>query len=666
MLERLAGHEYYCFLDGFSGYFQISIALEDQEKTTFTCPYRTFAYKRMPFRLCNAPATFQCCMTAIFHELIKDNIEVFMDDFSDFGSSFDHFLKNLENMLKRWEETNLVLNWDKCHFMVKEGIILGHKVSGSGIEVDKAKIEAISKLPYPTNVKAIQSFLGHAGGHHGITTTARKVFEAGFYWPNIYRETRKLVRSCDPCQRAGNIFARDETPQKYIQHKFFNNVISDHLEDIMASLPQQEKSSRPGFTGHIYSEMHVIWSKVAMHANGTKTSPRGTKHLKSTSKSARYLMFGKLTLWDLSPHQMETSSRKPALSASLLICLGKRNCVERIPSDMAPLPHRNLRHPWLRYHVEGYDEGIVHNYEHRLKTIWSRSVIRVHVLAFARLADGMRQTLADRMSLTYIGDNGWEGSKRVNPDKGDLRDYWMEISSNRDFLGPAPSYVFIRDPHGTGTANVSYLLAHYLFRHAKGRKNGARLSRGHFIGHLVAHFRLIGDQGLSGLLVVASELLFIDLHELLRLNICLRVGDTWAWVAPGPERQQATAAGALGAAEDALAADEGAYVVPTPVQAPQPPPITPQHQTMTQRIDRLEEETRELQQSVIGLRGVVESFITEQTRVSTWMISFMTQLMDASGRTYQAFDITLFGSSWVFYQRRVRPRTDDSSTSSPQ
>ncbi|GJV60464.1 putative nucleotidyltransferase, ribonuclease H [Tanacetum coccineum] len=148
---------------GFSRYFQIPIALEDQEKTMFTCPYGTFAYKQMPFGLCNAPTTFQRCITAIFHELIEDIMEVFMDDFFVFGSSFDHCLKNLEKMLKRCEETNLVLNWEKCHFMVKEGIILGHKVSGSGIEVDKAKIEAISKLPYPTNVKAIRNFLGHAG-----------------------------------------------------------------------------------------------------------------------------------------------------------------------------------------------------------------------------------------------------------------------------------------------------------------------------------------------------------------------------------------------------------------------------------------------------------------------------------------------------------------------
>ncbi|XP_076933893.1 uncharacterized protein LOC143599957 [Bidens hawaiensis] len=101
MLERLSGKMFYCFLDGFSGYFQIPIAPEDQEKTTFTCPYGTFAYRRMPFGLCNAPATFQRCMVAIFHEMIEHSMEVFMDDFSIFGYSFDHCLKNIDKMLTR-------------------------------------------------------------------------------------------------------------------------------------------------------------------------------------------------------------------------------------------------------------------------------------------------------------------------------------------------------------------------------------------------------------------------------------------------------------------------------------------------------------------------------------------------------------------------------------
>ncbi|GJY19585.1 reverse transcriptase domain-containing protein [Tanacetum coccineum] len=150
MLERLAGNEFYCFLDGFSGYFQILIDPKDQEKTTFTCPYGTFAYRRMPFGLCNAPGTFQRCMMAIFHDMIEKTMEVFMDDFSVFGDSFSSCLANLDKMLKRCEDTKLALNWEKSHFMVKEGIVLGHKISRKGIEVDKAKVDVISKLPHPT------------------------------------------------------------------------------------------------------------------------------------------------------------------------------------------------------------------------------------------------------------------------------------------------------------------------------------------------------------------------------------------------------------------------------------------------------------------------------------------------------------------------------------
>lgn len=163
MLDRLAGRTYYCFLDGYSGYNQIAISPEDQEKTTFTCPYGTFAFRRMPFGLCNAPVTFQRCMMSIFSDMVEQSIEVFMDDFSVFGDSFDLCLNNLVLVLKRCVENNLVLNWEKYHFMVQEGIVLGHKVSAKGIEVDKAKIETIEKLPPPTSVKGIRSFLGHAG-----------------------------------------------------------------------------------------------------------------------------------------------------------------------------------------------------------------------------------------------------------------------------------------------------------------------------------------------------------------------------------------------------------------------------------------------------------------------------------------------------------------------
>nr|GEV65449.1 reverse transcriptase domain-containing protein [Tanacetum cinerariifolium] len=139
------------------------IKQEDQEKNTFTCLYRTFAYRRMPFGLCNAPGTFQRCTMAIFYDMIEKTMEVFMDDFSVFRNSFQSCLSYLERMLKRCEDTNLCLNWEKSHFMLKEGIFLGYKISKQGIEVDKAKVDVITKLPHPTTVKGIRSFLGHAG-----------------------------------------------------------------------------------------------------------------------------------------------------------------------------------------------------------------------------------------------------------------------------------------------------------------------------------------------------------------------------------------------------------------------------------------------------------------------------------------------------------------------
>nr|CAN67553.1 hypothetical protein VITISV_028114 [Vitis vinifera] len=137
VLERVSGHHFYCFLYGYSGYFQIEIVVEDQEKTTFTCPFRT--------------------------DMVERIMEVFMDDITIYGNTFEECLVNLEAILNRCIEKNLVLNWDKCHFMVHQGIVLGHIISKKGIEVDKAKVELIVKLPSPTTVKGVRQFLGHAG-----------------------------------------------------------------------------------------------------------------------------------------------------------------------------------------------------------------------------------------------------------------------------------------------------------------------------------------------------------------------------------------------------------------------------------------------------------------------------------------------------------------------
>src|SRR4051812_19112591 len=99
MLERLSKKTRFCFLDGYSGFSQIAVKAQDQEKTTFTCPYGSYDYRRMPFGLCNAPATFQRCMSAIFHGFCEEIVEVFMDDFSVYGTSFDNCLHNLDKVL---------------------------------------------------------------------------------------------------------------------------------------------------------------------------------------------------------------------------------------------------------------------------------------------------------------------------------------------------------------------------------------------------------------------------------------------------------------------------------------------------------------------------------------------------------------------------------------
>ena len=115
----------------------------------------------MPFGLCNTPVTFQCCMTAIFSNMVEEMMEVFMDNLLVFSSTFDHCLHNITLVLQWHEEKNLVLNWEKRHFMVQEGIILGHNVSSKGLEIDRARILTFERLSPPTNVMEIHSFLRH-------------------------------------------------------------------------------------------------------------------------------------------------------------------------------------------------------------------------------------------------------------------------------------------------------------------------------------------------------------------------------------------------------------------------------------------------------------------------------------------------------------------------
>ncbi|RDX85421.1 Retrovirus-related Pol polyprotein, partial [Mucuna pruriens] len=169
------GQSNYCFLDGFFGYMQIHITLVDQHKTTFKCPFETFAYTRMSFGLYNTSSTFQRCMINIFLDLLKDCIEVFMDDFIVYAESFEACLENLSRVLRRCMEPNLILNFEKCHFMVTEGIVLGHLVSSRGIEVDKAKVDIITSLPNLASLREVRSFLGHAGFYRHFIKNFSKI-----------------------------------------------------------------------------------------------------------------------------------------------------------------------------------------------------------------------------------------------------------------------------------------------------------------------------------------------------------------------------------------------------------------------------------------------------------------------------------------------------------
>ncbi|GKD82402.1 hypothetical protein Tco_1349241 [Tanacetum coccineum] len=183
----------------------------------------------------------------------------------------------------------------------------------------------------------------------------------------------------------------------------------------------------------------------------------------------------------------------------------------------------------------------------------------------------------------------WSESERMIPRKGDLHDYWSDISTTGDFLGPPHSYTLIRGP--------VLRLCHRMMAHSIAGRSQAP------------------EKILQGLTVIAPTLLVIDMDELMRLQICMEIDDTWAWVALGPERQPDAAASAPEAAEDAPVDDEGGKAV------------------------------LGLRRDVGSLHGLVERSMTDQGRFSTWMISCMTQLMEASGLTYQAFDETFHGSS---------------------
>ncbi|KAL6342222.1 hypothetical protein AAG906_006839 [Vitis piasezkii] len=202
VLERVSGHPFYCFLDGYSGYFQIEIDLEDQEKTTFT---------------------------------------FFMDDITVYGSSYEECLLHLEAVLHRCIEKDLVLNWEKCHFMVQKGIVLGHIISKNGIEVDKAKVELIVKLPPPTNVKGIRQFLGHAGFYRRFIKDFQNLKTS------ISFEELKQFLTTAPIVRAPN-------------WKLPFEVMCDSSDLAMGAVLGQREDGKPYFRAYLVGSSIVVFT----------------------------------------------------------------------------------------------------------------------------------------------------------------------------------------------------------------------------------------------------------------------------------------------------------------------------------------------------------------------------------------------------------------------
>ncbi|GKB68609.1 reverse transcriptase domain-containing protein [Tanacetum coccineum] len=159
-------------------------------------------------------------MMAIFHDMIENTMEVFMDDFSVFGDSFDSCLFNLEKMLKRCEDTNLVLNWEKCHFMCREGIVLGHKISTSGIKVDRAKVDVIAQLPHPTTVIGVRRFLDCIDA---FETLKKKLTEAQIHYTTMEKKILIVVYAFEMFRPylvlSKSIVYTDHSALKYLMNK---------------------------------------------------------------------------------------------------------------------------------------------------------------------------------------------------------------------------------------------------------------------------------------------------------------------------------------------------------------------------------------------------------------------------------------------------------------
>ncbi|GJT64723.1 hypothetical protein Tco_1016203 [Tanacetum coccineum] len=291
--------------------------------------------------------------------------------------------------------------------------------------------------------------------------------------------------------------------------------------------------------------------------------------------------------------------------------------------DMA-LPPREQRYKFIRYEGLEYLNTDIVNFKGRLARVHRREVHRVLVFDFGGLPDFMAEGLSGRMLMEHRDEAGVsvftsKAWRRIFYIKGSLvYELILEFFSTFRLChrliaftiagrSQAPKKVTMTDLFylrgmDVGSVNVLYLLARYLRLFAAGRKRGAHISGWQFVARLAEHFRLLTAEILGELTIIAPELPVIDMAELVRLQICDELDDTWAWVAIGPERQPVAAAGALAVAKDAPIIDERGQADPAPKQAPQqPPPPPPAHaKTMPQRMDRLEEDMHKIRRGLTG------------------------------------------------------------------
>ncbi|GKB23429.1 hypothetical protein Tco_0862830 [Tanacetum coccineum] len=354
---------------------------------------------------------------------------------------------------------------------------------------------------------------------------------------------------------------------------------------------------------------------------------------------------------------------------------------------MAPLPPREQRHRFLRYEGLEYTDADITDFEGRLERIHMREIHRV----LRRMLD-IRGPLVHELILEFFStfrfgqallDLDTPGVLQFQLGGARRRISWkkfivaLRLHTKEEMQTPsiagrsqAPEKVIMTDLFylrgmDIGSVNVPYLLARYLRMFAAGRKSGAHISRGQFVARLVDHFGLLTTEILGGLTVIAPELSMIDMAELVRLQICVKIDDTWAWVALGPKRQPDAATGAPAKVDDVSIVDKGGQADSAPVQAPQqppppPPPPTPAR-TMPQRMARLEGDIHEIHGELTKHREVIDTMARDFFKFSTWVITSMGRMMDRARVTY-----TPYSQTYVPYQRRVRRRTGEASTSTAQ